>query len=96
MLTLTQNASTAVGSIIAERTDAEEAGLRIFTAESGAGLDLALVEGPQPGDAVVEEGAARVFLDEGASSALDDKVLDAQMQPNGGLQLVVAQRDAEA
>lgn len=92
MLTLTENASTAVTSMLAESTDTPEAGLRIYQAPSDASLNLTLVEAPLPGDEVIEDGPAKVFLDAAASTVLEDKVLDAQFKPDGGLQFTVGQQ----
>jgi hypothetical protein len=48
-------------------------------------------EAPQPGDQVVEaEAGARVFLEENAAETLDDKILDAQVDDNGGVQFTIA------
>ena len=46
-------------------------------------------EAPQPGDQVLEEAGARVFLEETAAETLDDKVLDAQVDENGGVQFSI-------
>ena len=85
MLTLTENAQLAIRSL-AESTDVPTgAGVRIATTEGndGAGpqLELAVVPEPAPGDQVVDEGGARVYLDSAASLMLDTETLDAQIDP---------------
>jgi Fe-S cluster assembly iron-binding protein IscA len=40
---------------------------------------------PQADDQVIIEGDARVFVEENASAALDDKVLDAQLDEQGAV-----------
>jgi Fe-S cluster assembly iron-binding protein IscA len=45
-------------------------------------LTLAL-EGPQPDDAVIEDGGARVFVQRDAASIVDDRELDAQLDEEG-------------
>ena len=50
---------------------------------------LSVVDGPQPQDAVVENAGARVFLDTDAAAVLDDRVLDAQIDPQGSVQFAV-------
>jgi Fe-S cluster assembly iron-binding protein IscA len=47
-------------------------------------------DAPQPGDQVLEEDGARVFLEETAAVTLDDKILDAQVDDNGGVQFTIA------
>ena len=90
MLTLTENASNAVTTIVGQASTAPQAGLRIAEDPASANLGLVVVESPQPGDEVVEDSGARVFLDDKAASALDDKVLDAEYQANGGVQFTIA------
>ncbi|HET7691049.1 MAG TPA: Fe-S cluster assembly protein HesB [Nocardioidaceae bacterium] len=91
VLTLTENASNAVTTIVGQAAGGSaDAGLRIAEDPASASLGLAVVESPLPGDEVVEESGARVFLDEKAHEALDDKVLDAEYQANGGVQFTIA------
>jgi len=86
MLTLTENAQTAVKSIVSNGPEAETAGLRIHGGENPAsGFALSVVTSPEEADTVVDESGARVFLDEGAAVALDDQVLDAQVDDAGGV-----------
>ena len=90
MLTLTENASNAVSTIVGQAASAPEAGLRIAQDPASANLGLVVAESPLPGDEIVEDSGARVFLDDKAASALDDKILDAEYQPNGGVQFTIA------
>lgn len=86
MLTLTENAQTAVKSIVANGPEAETSGLRIHGADDPAsGFALSVVTAPESTDTVVDESGARVFLDAGAAAALDDQVLDAQVDTEGGV-----------
>ncbi len=43
-------------------------------------LDLSLAASPEPGDAVVEEEGAKVFVDRELAPLLDGKVLDATVE----------------
>lgn len=90
MLTLTDNASTIIKTIAENQGGPESAGLRIAqdTPES-PDLALATASAPEPGDQVVEERGARVFLEETAAATLDDKVLDAQVDEGGGVQFML-------
>ena len=90
MLTLTENASTVVKTILDQSVEAQEAGLRISQdADDSPALHLIAAEAPQPGDQVLEEAGARVFLEETAAQTLDDKILDAQVDESGGVQFSV-------
>ena len=90
MLTLTENASTVVKSLV-EQQEPAAGGLRISQdAPDSPALHVIPSQEPQPGDQVVEESGARVFLEETAALTLDDKVLDAQVDPNGGVQFTIA------
>jgi len=87
MLTLTENASTIVKDLTAQTGSNEAAGLRISAADS-AGPALAVTAAPQPmpGDQVVEQDGATVYLDGLAAAQLDDKVLDAGVDETGNVQ----------
>ena len=85
MLTLTETATTAVKAIISGNPEVEGGGLRIGQGlDDSAGFAVSIVASPQPGDATVESGGAKVFLEAGASDILDDKTLDAQID-NGSV-----------
>ncbi len=87
MLTLTPTASEAVRQIVAQApVDDETGGLRIAPGEpteQGVPLEISLVEGPEAADQEVGDAQAHVYLDPAAAEALDDKVLDAQVQESG-------------
>ncbi len=86
MLTLTENAQTAVKSIVSNSPETETAGLRIHGSQDPAsGFALSVVTAPEATDTIVDESGARVFLDVGAAAALDDQVLDAQVDTEGGV-----------
>jgi len=92
VLTLTENAATAIATLVEGAQAPADAGLRISdSAEPGPALELALAAAPEPADDVVEApGAdgrgARVFLDGPASAALAGKTLDAGADGEGRLQ----------
>src|SRR5699024_5480620 len=91
VLTLTENACDGVKAITQQSTDATEAGLRISQPGDEAGnFALATADAPETGDQVVDEGGARLFLDENAAEALDQQVLDAQVDQEGGVQFALA------
>jgi len=86
MLTLTETATSAVKTIIAQIPDASDGGLR-FERQPHSDRDFAVsvVPGPLPGDSTVEAHGARVFLEPETSQILDDKTLDAQVGDNGSV-----------
>ena len=75
MLTITDNASTAVHDLTTQAHLPQSGGLRIAADESGA-LELRLVTTPEPDDAVVENGDARVFVERTTAATLQDLALD--------------------
>lgn len=84
MLALTEDAAQAIDGIVNAAELPEGAGLRITTEEATqddgqtrTDLRLALTEGPEEGDQVVE--GSNVFIEEGTAELLDDKLLDAEV-----------------
>ncbi|WP_448256907.1 hypothetical protein [Microbacterium aurum] len=61
-------------------------------ADPQAGYALSLTNGPEQGDTVVENDGARVYVDPAATVQLDDRVLDARVDENGGVSFALAQR----
>ncbi|MFI8593795.1 Fe-S cluster assembly protein HesB [Microbacterium sp. NPDC078428] len=91
MLTLTENAATAVRSIVSQVPEGENGGLRIRgNGTPEAGFELQIASSPEPEDSVVEQGAARVFLEPAAATELDDKVLDAEVSQDGSVRFALA------
>ncbi|WP_030484479.1 HesB/IscA family protein [Nocardioides aequoreus] len=92
MLTLTENASAIVKEI-ASQTEGEDTGLRIAV-EPGpeAAFGITVTEQPEPGDQVVEQGGATVYLESNAAEVLDDKVLDAGVDTAGNVEFALAQQ----
>ena len=82
MLTLTENARTAVETLTTRAGLPETGGLRIEQQDTGA-FDLALVTGPTPGDDVVTEGHAHVYVDHQTAQTLADQTLDAEPATGG-------------
>ncbi|GAA2732933.1 hypothetical protein GCM10009867_09940 [Pedococcus aerophilus] len=90
MLTLTENASTIVKTLVDQTEVGDDAGLRFSQEDPAAGaLTVTTSEQPVPGDAVVESDGAKVFLDETAAVALADQVLDANVDQSGAVQFSI-------
>ncbi|MBO0979300.1 Fe-S cluster assembly protein HesB [Microbacterium sp. SD291] len=94
MLTLTDNATAIVTTLVNRQSDAVDAGLRIHTAaaeepDGASRFSVLVAEHPEPQDQVLELAGARVFLEEAAAIALDDKVLDAGVDDQGAVSFAV-------
>ncbi len=91
MLTLTETAVSEIRNLVASPEVPDDGGVRIASNPEGA-LTLALAAAPASGDAVVEEAGARVFLEPTAEQLLEDKQLDAGVDPQGNVQFSIAQQ----
>lgn len=92
MLTLTENASTIVKDI-ASRTAGEGTALRISVGPAPeSSFSLSATEHPEPGDEIVEQDGATVYLEAQAAQALADKVLDAGVNQAGNVQFALGQQ----
>ena len=84
MLTLTDQAVTAIRNLTARAGLPPETGLRIAPEDGEPrGLALSLADAPQAGDQVIEASDVHVFVQPEASAVLDDKALDAQISEDG-------------
>ena len=83
MLTLTDNAQHAIRTLVSPAAEPTAAGVRIASTPGNNGatpeLSLEVVASPAPGDEVVDEQGARVFLDATASAILAEETLDVQI-----------------
>jgi iron-sulfur cluster assembly protein len=89
VLTMTDNAASEIRNLIALPEVPDAGGVRIASDDTGA-LTLALAPEPAQGDAVIEDDGARVFLEPNAGQLLDDKLLDAGVDPQGNVQFSIA------
>jgi len=91
MLTLTENASTIVRDITAQPGMSETAGLRITSEGAGdqPGFAISAADQPQADDEVVEQAGAVVYLEPQAAELLDDKILDAAVDPEGKVEFAL-------
>jgi iron-sulfur cluster assembly protein len=92
-LVLTDNASSVIRTLSDNNTPelTDDVGLRIAPTQNGP-MDLAvsMVGTPQEQDQVVEQDGVRVFLDPAAADVLEDKVLDATVEPDGQVRFMVS------
>jgi Fe-S cluster assembly iron-binding protein IscA len=90
MLTLTDNATAIVNEITHQPGLGEDAGLRITsTLSPDPAFEVSAADQGQPGDQVVEQGGATVYLDQASAELLDDKVLDAAVDPSGKVEFAL-------
>jgi iron-sulfur cluster assembly protein len=86
VLTLTANAIEKIDQILSSPAVPDGSGVRIMPsmqvadgASSGQELIVAMAEHPGDGDQVIEEGGARVFVQDSLADPLDDMFLDADV-----------------
>jgi Fe-S cluster assembly iron-binding protein IscA len=96
VLTLTDNATSAIRTLTAQPEAPDGCGLRIASDPAAGGLTLAVAQSPQDGDQVIDNSGARVFVDEQAAMMLDDKALDAAVDEGGRVQFAVAPQPGAA
>jgi iron-sulfur cluster assembly protein len=95
VLTLTDSAVQVIRTVTSQPELSPETGLRIATQEQpeDAGtLALAVADGPQMGDEIVEEEGARVYLEPNAASILDEMTLDASVDEQGDVTFRLAEK----
>lgn len=85
MLTLTENATLIVKELTTAPDVPETAGLRISSAAE-EGFAVTATPQPEPGDQIVEQDGATVYLDPPAAEQLDTMVLDAGVDESGNVQ----------
>ena len=87
MLTVTENAASAIRAIVQGPELPDGAGLRIFTMDApNDQLALSTATTPEAGDQIVENEGARVFLEPAAAAKLGDQILDAEVDDDGKVQ----------
>lgn len=83
MLTLTNDARLAIAGLVEPMGPEGHGGVRIAVQPSldgeGPELNLAVASEPAPGDSVIDENGARVFLDASAAALLEASTLDAHI-----------------
>jgi len=77
VLALTNHVQDAVRTLTQDPQASEGAGLRI--ASSSEELELMIVAEPAPGDALIDDDGARVFVELQAAQLLNEQTLDAQI-----------------
>ncbi|XVQ12349.1 Fe-S cluster assembly protein HesB [Spirillospora sp. CA-255316] len=92
MLTLTSGAVQVIRTVTANPEMPPETGIRIESGIDGSdALRLSVAPAPEAGDQVVEAEGARVYLEPTVAQLLDDKTLDAQVDPQGDVAFTIAE-----
>jgi Fe-S cluster assembly iron-binding protein IscA len=90
VLTITPKALTVMRRVTAHPTLKPTSGLRIGRrAKRSAPLEVRAVEEPRPGDAVLEESGARLYLGPDAARRVEGGELDAITDPAGRVHFVL-------
>ena len=80
LLAISHDAAEMIKQVVSSAQVPDEGGIRISArpiGEESVRLELSLATSPVPGDAVVEQEGANVFVEQTVTPLLDDKMLDA-------------------
>jgi iron-sulfur cluster assembly protein len=80
VLAISHGAAEVIKQVVSSAQVPDEGGIRISAQPIGdesVRLELSLATSPDPGDAVVEQEGANVFVEQTVAPLLDDKMLDA-------------------
>lgn len=83
MLTLSADATQAIKQVVASTEAGESGGIRFSMTpvdQEKSRLELAVASSPEPGDTLIGEPGAKVFLDPHVVPLLEDKILDATLE----------------
>jgi iron-sulfur cluster assembly protein len=83
VLTLTERAAETIRTLTSQPGIPADTGLRMSVQDSAAGTLALSLEGPQPGDSVIEDSGARVFVEQDAADIVGDSELDAELDEQG-------------
>jgi iron-sulfur cluster assembly protein len=89
VLTLTDRAADTIRALTSQPGVPSDAGLRMSMQGSNEGRLALSLEGRQPDDAVIEDAGARVYVQQDAASAVEDRQLDAQLDDQGRASFVL-------
>ncbi|RAY15659.1 Fe-S cluster assembly protein HesB [Actinomadura craniellae] len=97
MLTLTDGAVQVIRTVTTHPELPPQTGIRIATSgiDGSNALNLSVAPAPEAGDQVVEAEGARVYLEPGAAELLDDKTLDAEVDPQGDVAFTIGDSETE-
>ena len=90
MLALTENVTEIVKQL--EQEVPAISGLRIAAEPDGQSLSVSPADQAAPGDKVVEQDGATVYVEEAAAQMLDAMVLDGGVDEDGNIQFALGQQ----
>lgn len=90
MLALTENVTEIVKTLTQEVP--EFSALRIAVEPDGQSLSVSPADQAAPGDQVLEQDGATVYVEETASVMLADKVLDGGVDDEGNIEFALGQQ----
>jgi Fe-S cluster assembly iron-binding protein IscA len=98
MLVLTPTAVAVVNTLTTADGQPASTGLRISAdaAPPEGGLQVEIAPGPAQNDQVLADVGVRVYLDPDAATYLEDKVLDAKVDGQGGAQFTLGAQEPQA
>jgi iron-sulfur cluster assembly protein len=94
VLTLTDRAAETIRTLISQPGVPADTGLRMSLPDGDAGALTLSLEGPQPGDAVIEDAGAKVFVQPDAADILEDRELDGQLDEDGQASFILGSQNA--
>ena len=90
MLSVTPQALSVMQRVTGHPTMEPTSGLRIACGdEPSEPLQVRAVQGPLPGDRVLERDGARLYLEPGAAGTVEGRELDAVSDPKGRVQFIL-------
>jgi iron-sulfur cluster assembly protein len=92
VLTITDNAGILVTDLVSRGVSTDTGGIRIAAQDDRFAVSLA--EAPAAAEVVAVDGEARVFMEPPIAEVLDDKVLDARLGDDGGVEFLIVSRTA--
>ena len=90
MLTITPRALTIIQRVTSHPSMEETAGVRIARrVDPSAPMEVSTVQGPRPGDRVVEHGGGLLYVAPEAARRVADRELDAVTEADGRVQFIL-------
>ena len=90
MLSITPQALSVMKRVTGHPSLEPTSGLRIACLDEPSDpLQVRAVQGPRPGDRVLERNGARLYLEPGAAGRVEGRSLDAVTDPAGRVQFIL-------
>jgi iron-sulfur cluster assembly protein len=96
LLTLTDRAAETIRTLTSQPGIPADTGLRMSLQGSDGGALTLSLEGPQPGDTVIEDAGAKVFVQEDVAGLVGDGELDAELDDQGQASFTLGTQGNEA